>query len=108
MVKVCGAGNAGRRPAQGSAAVNCALTAESPSSVTTQSSAPVQAPFQPVKVKPEAAVAARPTLLPSWKEAEQVPGQVMPAGVETTAPPVAAVTVSLCRMAVGVTVLKLA
>ena len=66
------------------------------------------APLQPVNVEPLAAVAVRVTLVPEVKAALQVPGQLIPAGLEVTVPlPVPAfVTVRVCvlvRLKVAVT-----
>jgi hypothetical protein len=55
--------------------------------VTVQEPVPVQAPLQPAKVEPEAAVALSVTDAPELKFAAQVPGQLMPEGLLDTEPP---------------------
>jgi hypothetical protein len=55
-------------------------------SVTTQAPVPVQPLDQPVKVEPEPAVGVRVTAVPLGKVALQVPGQLIPAGLEVTEP----------------------
>jgi hypothetical protein len=68
---------------------------------------PAQAPVQPVKVEPAAALAVSVTLVPPPKLALHVPGQLMPAGVLVTVPePVPAVVTDnakLTRLKVAVT-----
>jgi hypothetical protein len=54
--------------------------------VTLQAPAPVQAPLQPAKVAPAAAVAVNVTTVPLLKFALQVTGQLMPAGLLLTVP----------------------
>jgi hypothetical protein len=63
---------------------------------TKQAAVPVQAPLQPVKVEPVAAVAPSVTMVPLAQLAVQVVGQLIPATVLKTVPlPVpASVTVS--------------
>src|ERR1700742_3769606 len=90
-------------PAQSSAAgaVKVAVTAVSAVMVGLQAAEPEQAPLQ-VSVAPLAGAAASATAVPSSNFAEQVPGQLMPAGVEVTVPEPATVTVSVCWVATGV------
>jgi hypothetical protein len=60
--------------------------------VTVHVPVPVQAPLQPAKVEPDAAVAVSVTEVPLEKLAVQVPGQLIPAGLLVTVPlPVPAV-----------------
>jgi hypothetical protein len=54
---------------------------------------PVQAPLQPVKVKPLAGVALKATLVPPLKLALQVLPQAIPLGLEATVPLPVVVTV---------------
>ena len=49
---------------------------------------PLHAPPNPAKLKPGAAVAVRVTVVPELNFAVQVPGQLMPAGLLVTVPPV--------------------
>ncbi len=65
---------------------NVAVTLLAASSTTAHPPVPVQAPLQPVKVEPVAAVALRPTLVPLVKLALQVAPQLIPAGLEATVP----------------------
>jgi len=67
-------------------AVNVAVTDWAEPSFRKQAAVPVQAPLQPVKVEPAAGVAPRVTDAPLAKLAEQVVGQLMPAGVLVTVP----------------------
>ena len=53
---------------------------------TVQVPVPEQAPDQPAKVEPDAAVAVRVTLVPEANNAEHVAPQPMPAGVDVTVP----------------------
>src|SRR5262245_41497415 len=53
---------------------------------TTQDPAPLQAPLQPVKTEPVAAVGLRVTLVLKLNEVEQVEPQLMPVGVLVTVP----------------------
>jgi hypothetical protein len=78
------------------AVVNVAVTFRAALIVTVQEPVPVQAPLQPAKIEPEAAVALSVTDAPELKFAAQVPGQLMPEGLLDTEPvPVpASVTVS--------------
>lgn len=55
---------------------------------------PLHAPVKPEKLKPEAGVAVRLTLLPPGKGAVHVPVQLIPAGVLVTVPFPETVTVS--------------
>ena len=43
-------------------------------------------PLQPVNVEPEFGVAAKVTIVPSWKLPLQVAPQLIPAGVDVTVP----------------------
>src|SRR5580704_4005986 len=63
-----------------------AVTALAAVMVTLQVPIPEQAPLQPAKVDPVAAVAVRVTTVPLLKLALQVLGQVMPAGLLLTEP----------------------
>jgi hypothetical protein len=54
--------------------------------VTLHGPVPLHAPLQPVKLAPGAAVAVRLTVEPTVNDAEQALPQLMPAGVEFTAP----------------------
>src|SRR5579872_2645140 len=91
-------------------ALNVAVTALAAVMVTLQVPVPEQAPLQPAKVDPAAAVAVRVTGVPLAKLALQVLGQVMPAGLLLTDPePVpASVTVSANVTALNVAVTALA
>jgi hypothetical protein len=53
---------------------------------TSRQEVPVQAPPNPVKLKPEAACAASVTAVPEGKLAVQLPGQLIPAGLLLTVP----------------------
>ena len=53
---------------------------------TVQVPVPEQAPDQPAKVEPDAAVAVRVTLVPEANDAEHVAPQLMPAGLDATDP----------------------
>jgi hypothetical protein len=67
---------------------------------------PEQAPLQPVKVEPDAAVAVNVTVVPALNVAEQVVPQLIPAGELVTEPepePVL-VTVSVCVISGNVAV----
>src|SRR5579872_1093147 len=66
--------------------LNVAVTALAADMVTLQVPVPEQAPLQPAKVDPAAAVSVRVTTVPLLKFALQVPGQVMPAGLLLTEP----------------------
>jgi hypothetical protein len=90
--------------------LNVAVTALAAVMVTLQVPVPEQAPLQPAKVDPAAAVAVRVTGVPLAKLALQVLGQVMPAGLLLTDPePVpASVTVSANVTALNVAVTALA
>ena len=69
-----------------------AVTAFAALMVTEQAPVPVQPPLHPAKVEPEAAAAVSVTTVPLLKEALQVPGQLIPAGLLVTVPaPVPAV-----------------
>ena len=76
--------------------LNVAVTDLAALIVTEQLPVPVQAPLQPAKVEPAAAVAVRVTTVPLVKFAVHVLGQLIPAGLLLTVPvPVpASVTVS--------------
>jgi hypothetical protein len=63
-----------------------AVTARAALIVTTQSAVPAQAPPQPVKPEPAAALAVRVTAMPRVTDSEQAPLQLMPAGVLVTVP----------------------
>jgi phage tail protein X len=91
-------------------ALNVAVTAFAAVMVTLQVPVPEQAPLQPAKVDPAAAVAVKVTIVPLVKLALQVLGQVMPAGLLLTLPlPVpASVTVSANVTALNVAVTALA
>jgi len=65
---------------------NSAFTVVLAVSVRVQVDVPVQAPVQPAKVDPEAAVAVSITCVPLGKLALQVPGQLMPDGLLVTVP----------------------
>jgi hypothetical protein len=66
--------------------LNVAVTDCAAFMVTLQAPAPVQAPLQPAKVEPAAAVAVNVTTVPLVKFALQAPGQLMPAGLLLTVP----------------------
>jgi hypothetical protein len=66
--------------------LNVAVTALAALMVTLQLPVPVQAPLQPAKVDPVAAVSVKVTTVPLVKLALQVLGQVMPAGLLLTEP----------------------
>jgi hypothetical protein len=66
--------------------LNVAVTDCAAFMVTLQAPAPVQAPLQPAKVEPAAAVAVNVTTVPVLKFALQAPGQLMPAGLLLTVP----------------------
>ena len=63
--------------------------------VTLQMPVPVQAPLQPAKLAPAAAVAVNVTTVPLLKFALQPPGQLMPAGLLLTVPPAVPVRVTV-------------
>ena len=54
--------------------------------VTVHADVPLQAPLQPAKYAPFAGTAVSFTTLPDAKEAVQVPGQLIPAGLLVTVP----------------------
>jgi hypothetical protein len=67
--------------------VNVAVTVAAAVIDTVQVPVPEQPPpDQPVNVEPTAAWGVRTTLVPGAYNAEHVPGQVMPAGLEVTLP----------------------
>ena len=66
--------------------MNVAATVRSLDIVTTQAAVPVQAPVQPVKVLPVAAVAVRVTAVPETNVAEQPTPHDTPAGELLTRP----------------------
>jgi len=68
--------------------------------VTAHIAVPLQAPLQPVNVKPAAGVSVSVTGVFWVKEAEQVDGQLIPAGLLLTVPEPVTVTVSCCGVAV--------
>jgi hypothetical protein len=77
--------------------------------VTEQLPVPLQAPLQPAKTDPDAAVAVRPTNAPLANIALQVVGQLMPAGLLVTLPlPVPASETVKGKTAVKVAVTALA
>jgi len=80
----------------GGVAVKRAVTAASAFMFTVHAPWPEQAPSQPEKTEPPAAVAVRVTAVPCTKLAVQVSPQSIPDGVETTAPPPLELTVSAC------------
>jgi hypothetical protein len=90
-------------------ALKVAVTALAALMVTLQAPVPVQAPLQPAKVDPAAAVSVKVTTVPLAKLALQVLGQVIPLGLLVTVPdPVpAGVTVNAKVDPVTVTVTML-
>ena len=82
--------------------LNVAVTVTAALTVTTQVPVPVQpAPLQPANVEPSAATAVSVTAVPLAKFAEQVVGQIIPAGALITVP--APVPASLTVMVADVT-----
>ena len=66
--------------------LNVAVTAVAAVTVTTHAPIPVQAPPQPAKTEPSAALCVNVTCVPLAKLAEQVSGQIIPAGALVTVP----------------------
>ena len=67
--------------------MNVAVTARAWSTVTVQvGDALVQAPLQPMKLEPAAAIAVSVTVAPFVKSASQVAPQAIPAGLLVTVP----------------------
>jgi hypothetical protein len=84
--------------------LNVAVTDVAAVTVTTHAPVPVQAPLQPAKTEPSAALWVSVTCVPPANPAEQVSGQSIPAGVLVTLPlPVpASVTVNAKLFALAV------
>ena len=84
--------------------LNVAVTAVAALTVTTHAPVPLQAPPQPAKTEPSAALCVNVTCVPLAKLAAQVSGQIIPAGVLFTVPlPVpASVTVNVKLLTLAV------
>jgi hypothetical protein len=67
--------------------VKLAVTERAWLMVTTQEPVPVHAPDHPAKVEVASGRADKVTCVPIVNEAEQIVGQVMPAGLDVTLPP---------------------